>query len=157
MNGCNYAQCATPQYLKAVQFSSVNLDPLTQVWFSSPVAQKLLAKFSGIVSRIYLKSRLPIPSLSRDGEGKRESRFQRATVNQLLPFYVGDRSHAPRAFWIGSIPDKFYKVTTQVIQKLLISVYTGFVKEKYHILYNAVENVPIYGAGNLNIRPRYLI
>ena len=26
MNGSSYAQCATPQYLKTVQFSSVNLD-----------------------------------------------------------------------------------------------------------------------------------
>jgi hypothetical protein len=27
MNGSSYAQCATPQYLKTVQFSSVNLEP----------------------------------------------------------------------------------------------------------------------------------
>jgi len=27
MNGNSYAQCATPQYLKTVQFSSVNLEP----------------------------------------------------------------------------------------------------------------------------------
>jgi hypothetical protein len=26
MNGSSYAQCATPRYLKTVQFSSVNLD-----------------------------------------------------------------------------------------------------------------------------------
>jgi hypothetical protein len=38
MNGSSYAQCATPQYLKTVQFSSVNLEPLAQTWFSSPVA-----------------------------------------------------------------------------------------------------------------------
>jgi hypothetical protein len=38
MNGSSYAQCATPQYLKTVQFSSVNLEPLAQTWLSSPVA-----------------------------------------------------------------------------------------------------------------------
>jgi hypothetical protein len=38
MNGSNYAQCANPQYLKTVQFSSVNLDALAQTWLSSPVA-----------------------------------------------------------------------------------------------------------------------
>jgi hypothetical protein len=27
MNGSSYAQCATPRYLKTVQFSSVNLEP----------------------------------------------------------------------------------------------------------------------------------
>ena len=27
MNGSSYVQCATPQYLKTVQFSSVNLEP----------------------------------------------------------------------------------------------------------------------------------
>ena len=27
MNGSSYAQCATPQYFKTVQFSSVNLEP----------------------------------------------------------------------------------------------------------------------------------
>jgi len=27
MNGSSYAQCATPQYIKTVQFSSVNLEP----------------------------------------------------------------------------------------------------------------------------------
>jgi len=27
MSGSSYAQCATPQYLKTVQFSSVNLEP----------------------------------------------------------------------------------------------------------------------------------
>jgi hypothetical protein len=27
MNGSSYTQCATPQYLKTVQFSSVNLEP----------------------------------------------------------------------------------------------------------------------------------
>jgi len=27
MNGSSYAQCAIPQYLKTVQFSSVNLEP----------------------------------------------------------------------------------------------------------------------------------
>jgi hypothetical protein len=53
--------------------------------------------------------------------------------------------------WIGNIPDKFFKVTIQIIRKSFISGYTGFVKQKYHILYNAVENVPIYGAGNLII------
>jgi hypothetical protein len=53
----------------------------------------------------------------------------------------------PRGFWIGNIPDKFFKVTTWTIRKSFISGYTGFVKQKYHILYNAVENVPIYGAG----------
>jgi len=38
MNDSSYAQCATPQYLKTVQFSSVNLEPLAQTWLSSPVA-----------------------------------------------------------------------------------------------------------------------
>jgi hypothetical protein len=38
MNGGSYAQCATPQYLKTVQFSSVNLEPLAQTWLSSPFA-----------------------------------------------------------------------------------------------------------------------
>ena len=38
MNGSSYAQCATPRYLKTVQFSSVNLEPLAQTWLSSPVA-----------------------------------------------------------------------------------------------------------------------
>ena len=37
MNGSSYAQCATPRYLKTVQFSSVNLEPLAQTWLSSPV------------------------------------------------------------------------------------------------------------------------
>jgi hypothetical protein len=37
MNGSSYMQCATPQYLKTVQFSSVNLEPLAQTWISSPV------------------------------------------------------------------------------------------------------------------------
>ena len=27
MNGSSYAQCATPRYLKTVQFASVNLEP----------------------------------------------------------------------------------------------------------------------------------
>jgi len=27
INGSNYGQCATPQYLKTVQFSSFNLEP----------------------------------------------------------------------------------------------------------------------------------
>jgi len=30
MNGSSYAQCATPQYLKTVQFSSFNLDELVK-------------------------------------------------------------------------------------------------------------------------------
>jgi hypothetical protein len=47
MNGSSYAQCATPpclpcrhrqEYLKTVQFLSVNLEPLAQTWLSSPVA-----------------------------------------------------------------------------------------------------------------------
>jgi hypothetical protein len=42
MNGSSYAQCATPQYLKPVQFLSVNREPLAQTWLSSPGAQKLL-------------------------------------------------------------------------------------------------------------------
>jgi len=50
-----------------------------------------------------------------------------------------------------NIPDNFFKVTTWTIRKSFISGYTGFVKQKYHILYNAVENIPIYGADNLNI------
>jgi len=42
MNGSSYAQCATPQYLKTVQFSSVNRESLAQTWLSSTVGQKLL-------------------------------------------------------------------------------------------------------------------
>jgi len=38
MNGSSYAQCATPQYPKTVQFSLVNLEPLAQTWLSSPAA-----------------------------------------------------------------------------------------------------------------------
>jgi hypothetical protein len=38
MNGSSYMQSATPQYLKTVQISSVNLEPLAQTWLSSPVA-----------------------------------------------------------------------------------------------------------------------
>jgi hypothetical protein len=38
MNGSSYAQCATPQYLKTVQFLLFNLEPLAQTWLSSPVA-----------------------------------------------------------------------------------------------------------------------
>jgi len=38
MNGGSYAQCATPQYLKTVQFSSVNREPLAQTWLSCRVA-----------------------------------------------------------------------------------------------------------------------
>jgi hypothetical protein len=74
----------------------------------------------------------------------------------IVLFHGADRSHVPlgfcvfpQSYGIGNIPDKFFKVKTRTIQKPLISVYTGFVKQKYHILYNAVENVPIYGAGNL--------
>jgi len=38
MSGSSSAQCTTPQYLKTVQFSSVNLEPLAQTWLSSLVA-----------------------------------------------------------------------------------------------------------------------
>ena len=38
MNGSSYEQCATPRYLKTVQFSSVNLESLAQTWLSSPIA-----------------------------------------------------------------------------------------------------------------------
>jgi hypothetical protein len=45
MNGSSYAQCATPQYLKPVQFSSVNREHLNREPELLITVYKLLANF----------------------------------------------------------------------------------------------------------------
>jgi hypothetical protein len=48
-----------------------------------------------------------------------------------------------------TVQQKLFRREIQVFGKPLLTLYTGFVKKKYHMLYNAVEKIPTYGVGCL--------